>query len=221
MATTIERPRFRNHAPRPDEPLRLRRAPASTRIRVPELLVGLLLIGGFGLGAVAWHASAGSTEPVAVLATAVDKGTVLTDSVLRPAEISRAGAVAAVPWAQRGRLIGRIALADLPAATVVIPGLVGDEPSLAAGEALVGLELAPGSYPAGSLAPGDAVAVVLAAEAGADASASPLAPSASVWEVTDVADQEGTVLVTLRLPEADAQLVSAMADRARVVRVVR
>jgi hypothetical protein len=201
--------------------LRLRRAPASRRIRVPELLVGLLLVGGFGLGAVAWQASSNSTEPVAVLATPVAKDTVLTEAALRPAEVALNGAAAAVPWAARDRLVGRTALADLPAATVVVPGLVGDEPTLAAGEALVGLELGRGSYPAGSLAPGDAVAVVLAAEAGAEAPAAPLAPEATVWEVTEVADQEGTVLVTLRLAEADAQRVSALSDRARIVRVVR
>jgi hypothetical protein len=221
MATTIERPRSRDHATRPDEPLRLRRPPASRRIRVPELLVGLLLVGGFGLGAVAWQASASSTDPVAVLAVPVAKGAVLTAAALRPAEVSLSGGVAAVPWAERGRLVGQTALTDLPAATVVIPGLVGNEPTLAAGEALVGLQLGPGAYPVGSLAPGDAVAVVLAAEGGEDASASALAPSATVWEVADVADQEGTVLVTLRLPEADARRVSALAERARVVRVVR
>ena len=98
---------------------------------------------------------------------------------------------------------------------------------LGAGEALVGLKLEPGAYPAGELRAGDAVAVVGAVPASAAGltrrppSATPLAATATVWAITDLADKEATVLVTLRLAEADAARVSAVADQVRVVRVVR
>ena len=52
------------------------------------------------------------------------------------------------------------------------------------------------------------------------ASGATVAANASVWDVTDLADEAG-VLVVLRLSEPDAAAVSAVADQVRVVRVVR
>jgi hypothetical protein len=144
---------------------------------------------------------------------------VIEEADLRPAEVALGDGVAAVAWEARQQLIGKTAAAALPAATVLVPGLVVDEPVLAAGEALAGLKLADGAYPAGSLRPGDAVAVVRAARAeGGDGGA--VAANAIVWDVTDLADEAG-VLVVLRLSEPDAAAVSAVADQVRVVRVVR
>ena len=234
MTTTIERPpaalRPRGRANNPTEPTRLE--PARRRkVRVPELLAGLVLVGLCGIAAVVWRSSSDARRPVAVLRASVPKGAVVTEADLRPAEVALGDGVRAVAWEHRAALVGKTALTDLPADTVLVSALVADQPALGAGEALVGLKLEPGAYPAGDLRAGDAVEVVGAvtataaagAAAGADAvpPAAPLAASATVWSITDLADKEATVLVTLRLPEGDAARVSAVADQVRVVRVVR
>lgn len=228
MATTLEQPpRTRptgRAAPRP-EPLRLE--PARRRVRLPELLVGLVLVGAFGLGAVLWRSAGDARLPVAVLFAPVARGAVLAEADLRPAEVALGDGVRAVAWADRGRLVGKTAVADLPAGAVLVDALVADRVALGAGEALVGLKLGPGGYPAGDLRVGDPVTVVGAVPAGAadtNAAATPpaaIAAGATVWAITDLADQEATVLVTLRMAEADAPRVSAVADQVRVVRVVR
>ena len=221
MAITLDRPVDRARPARATRPeaVRLAPAPGPRRVRVPELVLGVVLVGVFALGAVLWQSSSNRRVSVAVLASPVGAGDVIDEADLRPAEVALGDGVAAVAWEARQQLVGKTAAAALPAATVLVPGLVVDEPVLAAGEALAGLKLADGAYPAGSLRPGDAVAVVRAAgpEGGEGAT---VAANASVWDVTDLAD-EGGVLVVLRLSELDATAVSAVADQVRVVRVVR
>lgn len=194
-------------------------------MRLPELLVGLVLVGAFGLGAVLWRSAGDARLPVAVLLAPVARGAVLAEADLRPAEVALGDGVRAVAWADRARLVGKTAVADLPAGAVLVDALVADQAALGAGEALVGLKLGPGGYPAGDLRAGDPVTVVGAMTAGAtDAGAAApatITASATVWAITDLTDQEASVLVTLRLAEADAARVSALADQVRVVRVVR
>jgi len=221
MAITLDRPVDRARPARTNrpDPVRLTPAPGPRRIRVPELALGVVLVGVFALGAVLWQSSNNRRVAVAVLAAPVSAGDVIEETDLRPAEVVLGDGVAAVAWEARQQLVGRTAAAALPAATVLVPGLVVDEPVLAAGEALAGLKLDDGAYPAGSLRPGDAVAVVRAArpEGGEGVT---VAANASVWDVTEMADEAG-VLVVLRLTEPDAAAVSAVADQVRVVRVVR
>jgi hypothetical protein len=221
MAITLDRPVDRARPARTNRTEAVRLAPARgpRRIRVPELVLGVVLVGVFALGAVLWQSSNNQRVPVAVLAAPVSAGDVIEETDLRPAEVALGDGVAAVAWEARQQLVGRTAVADLPAATVLVPGLVVDEPVLAAGEALAGLKLADGAYPTGSLRPGDAVAVVRAARPdGSDGVT--VAADARVSDVTDLADEAG-VLVVLRLSEPDAAAVSAVADQVRVVRVVR
>jgi hypothetical protein len=236
MSTILERPAIPRREPtsrsgrataRDDRDIRLHAAPAARRVRLPELLLGLVLVGVAALAAVWLWSSATARTPIAVLRAPMSKGTVLTDADLRPAGVALGEDVRAVAWADRAQLVGRIVVADLPADTVLVTALVADLPVLGPGEALVGLKLLPGAYPAGNLAAGDAVAVVTAADAtgatgnGAAGASEAISTNATVWDVTDLADDSGAVLVTLRLDEAGAQRVSALADQARLVRVVR
>jgi hypothetical protein len=236
MPTILERPAVPRREPtsrsgrantRDDRDLRLNAAPATRRVRLPELLLGLVLVGVAALAAVWLWSSATARTPIAVLRTPLSKGAVLTETDLKPAGVALGEGVRAVAWADRAQLVGRTVVADLPADTVLVSALVADQPVLGPGEALVGLKLVPGAYPAGNLAAGDAVAVVTAGDAtastgnGAAGASEAISTNATVWDVTEVADDSGAVLVTLRLDEAGAQRVSAQADQARLVRVVR
>jgi hypothetical protein len=225
MAITLDRPADRAHLARGPEPSTPRREVTGAgrhRVRVPELVLGVVLVGASALGALLWQTSNNTRVPVAVLAAPVAAGDAIVESDLRPADVSLAGGVPAVAWEARGQLVGKTAAVALPASTLLLPGLVVDEPALGAGEALVGLKQPAGTYPAGSLFRGDAVAVVQASGPdGQAAEGGVLAASAWVWDVTPLVDEEAAVLVVLRLPEAEAAKVSAVADQVRIVRVVR
>ena len=76
MSTTLERPSPSRHersarAPRPgrhdERDLRLHAAPAGRRVRLPEVLLGLVLVGAAALAAVWLWSSATARIPIAVL----------------------------------------------------------------------------------------------------------------------------------------------------------
>lgn len=201
-----------------------RRQPVSPRprIRVPEVALGVILVVGFGLAAVVWQSSSSRRVPVVVLASDVRRGEVIGAADLRAEGIGAGADVPLVPWADHGSLVGRVAVADLPAGLPLRPQLVADATELATGEALVALRLTPGSYPAGSLRVGDTVDVVFAPPAGIEpdpAAVTVVAEAASVWDLAELADADGSDLVTLRLSVDAARQVGAVAGSVRLVRV--
>lgn len=136
--------------------------PTRPRVRVPELVVGILLVAGCALGVLVWHISATTTREALVLARPVGRGQLLTAADFAPAPVAGSGVVL-VPYADRTRFEGRFAATDLAAGTPLADSLALAATPLPAGEALIGRRLAPGLFPSG-LAAGDAVVVVLVGE---------------------------------------------------------
>jgi hypothetical protein len=193
-------------------------APSRSRVRLPELVLGVLLVAGGALAAVVWHSSTTATSQVTVLARALERGEMVTASDLRSAS-ARLSGVAITPWAEAGSLVGRVASTDLAAGTPVSRSLLVTEPLLASAEGLVALALGAGDAP--PLEVGDLVDVVPAeAEGGVDPAAisAPLATAATVWRVEPAGDRESRVVVTLRLPVEAARTVASTSG-ARLVRI--
>jgi Flp pilus assembly protein CpaB len=217
MATTVERSRDARPVGRPPV-----QAPARRGVRVPELVLGVLLVFGFGLAAVVWHTSTTSRTDVLVLARDVRQGEVLAADDLRAVAMSADEGVRLVPFERREAYVGQVVRTDLAAGTPLARALVQDEPALADGEGLASVKLAAGDAP--TLAPGDTVDAVQVPQEGMAATApstavSVVAQRAVVWAVEPVADNETSTVVTLRLPLADARAVSAAASDLRLVRV--
>ena len=212
MAITLDRPVDRARPARTNrpEPVRLTPAPGPRRIRVPELVLGVVLVGVFALGAVLWQSSNNRRSPVAVLAAPVGAGRRdrRRPTSGRPRSRS-ATAWPAVAWDGARQLVGKTAAAALPAATVLVPGLVVDEPALARRRSARRPEARPTAptRPAASTGRRRRRRAGRPATEGGDAAAS-VAANASVWDVTELADEAG-VLVVLRLSEPDAAAVSA------------
>lgn len=199
------------------------RTAARRRVRVPELALGVVLVFGFGLAAVVWQSSSSRRVPVTVLATELRRGEVVGLADLRAEAVGSGEGVPLVAWSDHDQFVGKVALADLPAGLPLRPELVGEVPDLGAGDGLVALRLVPGSFPAGSLRVGDVVDVVFAPPTGVEPDPalppSIVASAASVWDVAELADAEGSALVTLRLPIGSAHQVGAAAGSVRLVRV--
>lgn len=167
------------------------------------LVIGLGLAGGF------LYTSAGSKATVLVVAADVPAGQVITRGDVTSASV--AGDVKAIPAGQIGAVVGRRAVVELLAGTVLQPAMLGSGPKIAAGSVQVGLELPPGSLPAGGLLAGDSVQVWrLPAKNAADTAAAPvLVAQATVAQAVKDPSRAGGFLVTVTVPKTDAAAVVA------------
>lgn len=193
-------------------------APPGRRVRMPELVVGVLVMSVFALGAVLWHLSAVDRSPALAVVGTVERGDVISADDLRVVYVSSDDAVARMSESQMTEVVGRVALVDLAPGTLVTRSVVADRPTLEQGEGIVGLSLDPGGYPDLGLAPGDRVTIVRSGdaavpEATADEDESGpgnvIAREATVVSVEELTGDRR--LVSVLTTEADAEAVAAAA----------
>jgi hypothetical protein len=132
------------------------------RTRRRQLLVGLgiALTALGGLGAV-WLASSGTGAVTVVgVAREVHAGQVIQRQDLVSVEIAAGSGLKAVPARRAEDVIGKRSLVRLLPGSLLNPEAVADRVVPAAGQALIGLSLAPGQRPAVPLEAGDLVEIV-------------------------------------------------------------
>jgi hypothetical protein len=190
---------------------------------VPEIALGVLLIGVFALGSVLWQASRAKKEQFVVLSHDLARGEVIVERDLRAVDVNRGTGLDVVRWVDRASIVGQVALVDLPADAPVAPALVGSLPPPDPANRLVGLRLEPGDFPAVDLHPGALVDVVAVPAAGGPVDQSPvvLAGRALVRRV-DAAGRDGSdgaVLVTIEVGPDVAYRLSTAAGSVRLVQV--
>jgi hypothetical protein len=214
--------------------------PARRKVRLPEVVVGVLLVTGFALAAVVWQSSSTRSAAALALGRDVARGTTLQPSDFVAVDVASHG-LGLVPFADASRYVGKVAAVDLSAGSPITADVVTDVLPLTGGLALVGRRLEPGDYP-GGIAVGDHVEVVPVADANAmtaapaldspyDPAAAGTAPTAdqptagaggaataTVESVLPLDDAAGSVVVTLRLAATAARQVAG-ASAVRLVRV--
>ncbi len=151
MAPAHPRPAFRQRTASPS--LRARRSPRL-------ILIGVLCacLGGLGC-ALAWQQTT-HAQQVVVAARALTKGEPVDAAALTTTSIGAAAGVSTVPAENIDALIGRTALVDLPAGSVVAADSIG-EPRIDEAFSVVGLHLPAGRVP-GTLTPGAGVILATA-----------------------------------------------------------
>ena len=229
MATTMERENTRgNGTSSPEfgiEP------PKTSRSRLPEIALGILIVAAFGLGALWFFTQATEKVEVLALAGSIDRGELVELEDLVVVRINTEDELATVARTDSGAVIGRVALSDLPAGTVITPSMFAAGDALEIGEGVVGLELDAGQVPSTRLLPGNTVSVVLTPrqgatdelrEGGALELGEVLVDAAVVVESTPVGGQ-GRQFVALSMTEEEAQAVSVAAalQRVRLIQVAR
>ncbi|MEI8238077.1 MAG: SAF domain-containing protein [Actinomycetota bacterium] len=164
---------------------------------------------------VAWALStAADRVQVVQLAQPVRAGHELTIDDLVVTEVAfDAGVTGLVPASSLHELVGRLAAIDLEAGALVQVGMWRATPNLAAGEESVGVVLKPGRAPS-TLAQGD---VAVAASADPAVSAAPV----PVRVLDATAKDDGTLMVNLAVPVAQAVKVAQLAASEQLVLVVR
>lgn len=188
--------------------------PTPARRRRPLLVaIGLLLAALVAALVAALLNAATATTLVWATATDVSRGHPVEADELVAVEVnaSTADRLVAATVASRDQLDGRVWAVDLPAGQLLSPALVMGRLEVSQGQALVGLRLNPGEFPAAGLRPGDVVLVVVA---GGQQGEQPrvLVEGAVVESVAVLGDQgvAAARLVTLSVPaEAAAAVANA------------
>jgi hypothetical protein len=217
MASTTTRTEARPAASRRDRGESGLPAPAGRRVRLPQLALGLLLAGGAALAFVLFNAASVQRTPVLALAVDVPRGQTIVLEDLQVVQLGIDSPVAVTPSDQAGLLVGRSAVADLPAGTLMSDGLVSSTSPLLDGGGVVGLALNPGQYPTPRLMVGDLVTVV-------EVSDGPrrLAETAEVVDIETIATQ-GQRFISLLTDETTAAEIGAAAatGEVRLVAIAR
>ena len=190
-------------------------APTRPSVRIPEVLLGVLLVAGCALGALLWQRSSSATSPALVLAHDVRRGDVLELQDFTSAEVRATGA-RLLPFADAERLVGRVVAADFRAFTPVTDDLAVEVIPLGVDESLVGRRLEVGQFPEG-LQPGDLVTVVVlepdalgaigSSTIGAGPRTTPLPATLETLSVID--GGPGDVVATLRVASGAAEQIAA------------
>lgn len=197
--------------------LKARRSP---RLVAAGLLVACL--GGLG-GAMAYQQASHANQVVVVQRT-VPRGEVVEQGDLSVVTIGSAPGVHTTPARELDALVGRRALVDLPAGSLVGAESVG-EPRLPDGTAQLGLKLASGRLPAESLPAGTPVDLVEVTSdkqgVTATTQSSSLVVEARIQTAGQPSPDGSATVLDVAVPAAQAQRIADLAARDLVVIVRR
>jgi len=187
------------------------------RVKFPQLALGVMLTGLAALAFVLFNAATVQRAPVLALATDVERGQVLEVEDLQVVHVGTDDVLTLTPADRSDLLVGRAAVTDLAAGTLVTTDQVAAGATLTPGAGVVGLALAPGQYPTPRLALGDLVSVV---EVSGELMV--LVEAAEVVGIEPVGTQ-GQRFVSLQTGEQDASSVAqaAAAGEVRLVLIAR
>lgn len=193
--------------------------PTRSRLR-GQAVVGALLVVGCALGGALLFVNAGDRVAVLVVNDQVSAGHVIERDDLTTREV--AGLKDAIRADDVESVVGKTARVELVAGQVLSLAMMTDEPVPGPGEALSGLALTSAQMPGAGVAPGDSVRLL--AVAGADGATGAtttqvLAASARVYAVSSTSSGEASKVVTIVLPQADADRVATFAASGRVALV--
>ena len=192
-------------------------ASASRPFRLPEVVIGVLLVAGCALLALLWNQSNNATTTIVVAARPIARGATIAPEDLRGTEIT-GETPAMIAGSKASVLLGQVALVDIAPDVPFTQSLLTEAAPLSPDEALTSMALAPGQLPP-DLAPNDVVRLVVTAvpDAAGVAPSVLLADVATVWSFVPGPDGVLTI-VTVRAPLSLSSEVAA-ASRVLLVRI--
>lgn len=183
-------------------------AAVRSRLDLRWIAAGVLAICLGGLGAALLYANVSGAAPVIVI-----KQTVLRDEIINADDLAVTSAnaplgVQTVSAEELGDIVGKTAITDLAAGSLLSPQSVGD-PVVAAGTVRLGLRLEAGRLPSGDLPPGTSIRLVpVAGDSGNQPSGNGMdALVASVPQRLD----DGSTLIDVTVTESLGDRVARLA----------
>jgi hypothetical protein len=134
--------------------------------RTLALVASVALVGASIAAFASIYSAADHKVPAIVVVRPVAQGQLLTSADLGEADVAISGGVDFVPVAEATFVSGKRATAAIPPGSLLTMGDLTRAPAIVAGDAIVGVALKDGAYPASGLSPGDQVMVVQTAAPG-------------------------------------------------------
>ena len=154
--------------------------PTGRRDRRALMAVGSLVLVCVSIAAFAGlYATAGHRTAAVVVEHALVQGQPITAADLGQADVSVPGGVGYIPVADASTIAGKRAASDVPAGSLLAPADLTTGPPVVAGDAVVGLALKYGQFPASGLVPGRQVMVVQTGTPGSPLTATPTTGTSS------------------------------------------
>lgn len=193
-------------------------AEALVRRRIPELAVGVILMGLCALGALVLFSDNTAPTQVVALGSTVEGGTTIEAADLVSIGLSSDSVtpVNAIRWDDVDSIIGRSAVVTLQAGTLPTTDLLQGEIPIPPDMRAVGVVLTPGGVPEVSLAAGDFVDVIWADPR----SPRTIVDSAQVSSVLRAGNEYFVTVIVPRDDEADTA-AAAQAGQLRLARLAR
>lgn len=135
--------------------------------RTLVLVASLALVGASIAGFVSVYSTADRKTGAVVLVRSVGQGQPITAADIGEAQIAVSPGVDYIPLDQASVISGKRAVAAMPAGSLLTTADLTGAPAIGAGDAVVGVALKDGAYPASGLSAGDTVLVVQTAAPGA------------------------------------------------------
>lgn len=197
-------------------------APPKLRRRPLWFVAGAaLVVVGALLAVWIWSATSENTEVVAIRDTVVRGETIAAEDLVS-VRLTTDPALQVVPASQVQDFVGMRAARDMTAGSLLTQEAVTDEVVPANGQSVVGLALTPSLMPGDSLQVGDDVHVV--ATAGGQGDPTSVTEEFDFpAEVTDIlpTTPTGETVVSVAVPEADADMLAKWAASGRVALVLK
>jgi hypothetical protein len=181
-------------------------------VRLPELAVGLLLVAGGALVGLLLFLNADRKQPAAAFATSVRAGEVIEHSDLKVVYLASDDGLATIRPAAAAAFIGKRAVHDVAAGSLLSAGVVSSGPSIGADEGVVAVLVPAAARPSSALQVGDVVNAVI--PSGTDGEEATVVERATVHAVERL-ETDDSLVVSLRTT-VDAAGVIASADPARI-----
>ena len=194
--------------------------PGSNR-NASRIAIGLLVLVVSVLGTLTLYSNAGDRRTVIALQRDVPAGKTISAADLNEVSISADASVSTVSTSDAGRVVGKVAMVELAAGSLLTANQIGDAPKLSSGEAMVGAVLKAGQYPSG-LQVGSTVRVVEVPAADAAGRSDPV--SRGVGRVADIRESSNdgnTVVVSLVVSDTSAEAIASAGAAGRVSLVVQ
>lgn len=191
------------------------------RSRVPEILLGTLLVALFALGGAWFFSTSTSSTGFVALLNDVQRGDVIERTDLVTVQVRTDTPIQAIRAENFQTIVGQVALVDLAAGTLVAPQQFAEQADIPTGQGIVGLSLSVGEYPTAGLRTGDLVRVVAvpAGNAPSNAPAEVLVAQAVVTEVQSSGGDARFISLTMDTSMADQVAAVAADGRVRLIQV--
>jgi hypothetical protein len=185
-------------------------------------LLGLLLIVFCAVAVALYVANVGHRRAVLVVTRPIKAGGVIHAADLGEVRVAADPSVHTVAASQRDRIVGQVAGVSLAPGTLVNRAELEGGPAIGPGQAVIGLSLKPGQFPAGLRAPDQVMVVDAGPAAGGTSGPSGIQPAPTVViqraevESVDLAPDGQATVVSIMTSEGEAPAVAAAGSRGSV-----